>query len=102
MNDDLVAKKFGVYDSQLAAGRELDELEQELVMLPPSVLRQTSTTARTLSPGKHTRSRLLPVCSDRIWIRIWIRTLLLLMLLVANVVSSTQPRLQPRLRVEPV
>lgn len=52
MNDDLVAKKFGVYHSQLAAGRELDELEQEPVMLPASVLKQTAG-ARTPPPGKH-------------------------------------------------
>lgn len=57
VNDDLVAKKFAVYDSQLAAGRELDELEQEPVMLPSSVLKQTaSTSTSTAAPGKHTHT----------------------------------------------
>lgn len=41
VNDDLVAKKFAVYDSQLAAGRQLDELEQQPLMLPSSLLTQT-------------------------------------------------------------
>lgn len=51
MNDDLVAKKFALYDSQLAAGSELEEVEQEPVMLPATVLTQSArTTAR--APGK--------------------------------------------------
>lgn len=53
VNDDLVAKKFAVYASQLAAGRELDEQEQEPVMLPPSVLKQSAVaSARAPPPGK--------------------------------------------------
>lgn len=53
VNDDLVAKKFAVYHSQLAAGRELDQLEQEPLMLPCSLLQQTAGTG---TPGKHTHT----------------------------------------------
>lgn len=53
MNDDLVAKKFALYDSQLAAGYELEEVEQEPVMLPASVLKQSARSS-TRAPGKRT------------------------------------------------
>lgn len=84
VNDDLVAKKFAVYDSQLAAGRELDEQEQEPVMLPASVLKQSASTAGNARSRKG--AGLGPA---------WTRTVLLTGV-------PPQPRLQARLRVEPV
>ncbi|XP_029698138.1 putative ATP-dependent RNA helicase TDRD12 isoform X3 [Takifugu rubripes] len=54
VNDDLVAKKFALYNSQLAAGYELDEVDQEPVMLPASILKQTAcTTTRVAVPVLH-------------------------------------------------
>lgn len=53
----MVAKKFALYDSQLAAGYELDEVDQEPVMLPASILKQTTcTTTRAAVPGTHSLS----------------------------------------------
>lgn len=65
MNDDLVAKKFALYDSQLSDNDGLDEADQEPIMLSSSILRRQkcmitkNLTAQTQPlPGKHTRGSL--------------------------------------------
>lgn len=63
MNDDLVAKKFALYDSQLAAGYELEEVEQEPVMLPATVLTQSARTTR--APGKGTNQEVVGFLSGQ-------------------------------------
>lgn len=62
MNDDLVAKKFALYDSQLSDNDGLDEAEQEPIMLSSSILRRKNcmitknlTAHAQPLPGKHTR-----------------------------------------------
>uniref|UniRef100_A0A3B5KA52 RNA helicase n=1 Tax=Takifugu rubripes TaxID=31033 RepID=A0A3B5KA52_TAKRU len=69
VNDDLVAKKFALYNSQLAAGYELDEVDQEPVMLPASILKQTAcTTTRVAVPGTH-------FLSASCWVRLFLKWL---------------------------